>query len=233
MDIAEIYQKFDQIGCLTFSTIDNNTPQTRIAHLRAHDHEGLYFQTMITKAFYHQLKKTGKLSICGMYPKTYVSHDEQGMPYFEPGYTIRATGDVREVSFEALKEKAAENEMFMLCVKDIERYPAMTTFCICQAWGEVFDFDFEMEHRSHKLLRTSFSLGGAQIPFSGVRITNECIQCGECQEKCSFKAIYEHAEQFKIDHTKCDVCGDCYTICPNDAIEIVVEGTPKQTACQR
>lgn len=123
--------------------------------------------------------------------------------------------------------------MFMLCVKDIERYPAMTTFCIRRAWGEVFDFDFEMEHRSHKLLRTSFSFGGAQIPFSGVRITDECIQCGECREKCSFKAIYEHAEQFKIDHTKCDVCGDCFTICQSDAIEIVFEDTPKQTACQR
>lgn len=140
---------------------------------------------------------------------------------------------MREVSFEALKEKAADNEMFMLCVKDIERYPAMTTFCIRRAWGEVFDFDFEMEHRSHKLLRTSFSFGGAQIPFSGVRITDECIQCGECREKCSFKAIYEHAEQFKIDHTKCDVCGDCFTICQSDAIEIVFEDTPKQTACQR
>lgn len=136
MDISEIYQKFDQIGCLTFATINKDSPQTRIAHLRAHDHEGLYFQTMITKAFYHQLKKTGKVSICGMYPKTYVSHDEQEMPYFEPGYTLRVTGDVREVSFEALKAKAADNEMFMLCVKDIERYPAMTTFCIRRAWGK-------------------------------------------------------------------------------------------------
>ncbi len=226
MDIADIYEKFDQIGCLTFATIDKGIPQTRIAHLFAHDHEGLYFRTMITKAFYDQLKKTEMVSMCGMFPKTSVSHDAQGMPYFEPGYTIRATGDIREISLETLKEKAAENEMFLLGVKDIERYPAMTTFCLYSAWGEVFDFDFEMEHRDHKLLRTGFSFGGKPIPFRGVRITEECIACGECQERCSFKAIDQQDDQFIIDHAKCDVCGDCYTICPSHAIEIVIDDPP-------
>lgn len=223
MDIADIYEKFDQIGCLTFATIDKDTPQTRIAHLFAYDHEGLYFRTMITKAFYDQLKKTEKVSICGMFPKTTVSHDEQGMPYFEPGYTIRATGDIKEISFSTLKDKAVDNEMFMLGVKDIEKYPAMTTFCLYRAWGEVYDFDFEMEHRNHKLLRTSFSFGGKHIPFRGVRITEDCIACGECQERCSFKAISQYNEKFIIDNTRCDVCGDCYTICPNNAVEIIIE----------
>jgi len=136
MDIEDIYEKFDQIGCLTFATIDKDAPQTRIAHLFAYDYEGLYFRTMITKPFYEQLKKTEKVSICGMFPKTSVSHNEQGMPYFAPGYTIRATGDIKEISF---------------------------------------------------------------------------------------KAIYQHDGQFIIDHSKCDVCGDCYTICPTSAIEIVID----------
>ena len=223
MNIADIYEKFDRIGCLAFATIDEGYPQTRIAHLFAHDETGLYFRTMITKAFYHQLKETGKVSICGMYPNTTVSHNEQGMPYFEPGYTIRATGEIREISLETLKEKAAADEKFMLGVKDIERYPAMTTFCLYRAWGEVFDFDFEMEHRSHKLLRIGFSFGGKHIPFRGVRITEDCTSCGECQEGCTFKAIYEQDDRFVIDPAKCDVCGDCYTVCPSDAIEIVLE----------
>lgn len=223
MDIAGIYEKFDRIGCLTFATVDNGSPQTRIAHLFAYDQEGLYFRTMITKPFYAQLKKTAKVSICGMYPNTSVSHDEQGMPCFAPGYTIRATGDVKEVSFEALKVKAAGNDLFLLGVKDIEKYPAMTTFCLYSAWGEVYDFDYEMEHRSHKLLRSGFSIGGRRIPFRGVRITEKCIACGECEERCSFKAIHHHNGQFAIDHARCDVCGDCYTICPAGAIEIVLE----------
>ena len=225
MKISDIYQRFDQIGALTFATIDGNTPQTRIAHLFAYDEEGLYFRTMITKAFYKQLKEAEKVSICGMYPKTTVSHDEEGMPYFEPGYTIRATGLVREISFETLKTKAGKYDRFMLGVKDIERYPAMTPFCLYRAWGEVFDFDFEMAHRSHKLLRTRFCFGGQQIPFQGMRITQACIGCGDCVEKCSFKAIYQEDDQFIIDHAKCDVCGDCYIVCPNDAVEIVIEDT--------
>jgi ferredoxin len=178
---------------------------------------------MITKPFYDQLKKTQKVSICGMYPKTSVGHDEEGMPYFAPGYTIRVTGDINEIPIETLKAKAADNDMFMLGVKDIERYPAMTTFCLHSAWGEVYDFDFEMEHRSHKLLRTGFCFGGRHIPLRGVRITEECIACGDCLENCSFKAIYLCDEQFVIDRTKCDVCGDCYTICPTNAVEIVIE----------
>ena len=116
--------------------------------------------------------------------------------------------------------------MFTRGVKDIEKYPAMTTFCLYRAWGEVFDFDFEMERRSYKLLRTNFCFGGKQIPFRGMHITEECIACGECQEGCSFNAIYQQDEQYKIDHTKCDVCGDCYTICPSGAIEIVIDYTP-------
>jgi uncharacterized pyridoxamine 5'-phosphate oxidase family protein len=51
-------KNYEQIGSLTFSAVDKGTPQTRIALLFAHDREGLYFRTMITKAFYEQLKKT-------------------------------------------------------------------------------------------------------------------------------------------------------------------------------
>jgi ferredoxin len=229
MDIADIYEKFDKIGCLTFATIDKGWPQTRIAHLFAHDHEGLYFRTMNTKAFYDQLVKTGKVSICGMYPNTTVDHDEEGMPYVKPGYAIRASGNIRELSLETLKEKAAADEMFMLGVKDNEKYPAMTTFCIYRAFGEVFDFDFRMEHRSHKLLRTGFAFGDMPIPFQGMRIDlDECTACGECFEKCSFKAIYQKEEQFIIDPVRCDVCGDCYTVCPVDAVKIVIEDPPEK-----
>lgn len=84
-----------------------------------------------------------------------------------------------------------------------------------------------METRSHKLLRTGFCFGGKPIPFRGMRITDECSACGKCLEGCSFKAIYQNDDQVIIDLTKCDVCGDCYTICPSNAIEIVIEDPPK------
>jgi len=99
----------------------------------------------------------------------------------------------------------------------------MTTFCLHRACGEVFDFDFEMERRSHKLLRTGFCFGGQYIPFSGVQITEECIACGDCKDVCSFNAIYQDDDKFIIDSVKCDVCGDCYLVCPSNAIAIVID----------
>ncbi|WP_205749315.1 hypothetical protein [Desulfopila sp. IMCC35008] len=54
-----------------------------------------------------------------------------------------------------------------------------------RGFGEVFDFDFEMNVRSHKLLRTPFRFGGIEIPFRGMQVTKDCIGCGECLEKCT------------------------------------------------
>lgn len=221
MNIQEIYELFDQIGSLTFATVENGEPRTRIAHLFAYDREGLYFRTMITKPFYAQLKKSGKVAICGIYPTSSYSHDDDGMPYFEPGYTISASGSVKELSLGQLKEKAAADSMFLLGVKDIEKYPAMTTFCLYRAAGEIYDFDFALEKRSHKLQRTRFTIGEMKYPFRGIRISEACTGCGQCPEGCSFTAISEADGQYVIAPERCDVCGDCYTVCPADAIAVI------------
>lgn len=40
MKISEIYEKFDKIGCLSFTTInENNEPESRIAHLRGYGYD--------------------------------------------------------------------------------------------------------------------------------------------------------------------------------------------------
>ena len=101
MTIKEIYENFDQIGCVTFSTLaENGYVESRIAHFFAFDEDGLYFRTMDVKPFYRELKQTGKVSVCGMYPSSQVSHDENNLPSFVPGYTMRITGDVRELTMD-------------------------------------------------------------------------------------------------------------------------------------
>ncbi|OON98065.1 MAG: hypothetical protein ATN36_01720 [Epulopiscium sp. Nele67-Bin005] len=60
MNIQQIYEAFDKIGCLTFATINDDYPETRIAHLRVYDEDGIYFMTMNTKPFYKQLTTTQK-----------------------------------------------------------------------------------------------------------------------------------------------------------------------------
>ncbi len=218
MTIQEIYQKFDAIGCLSFSTINaQNEPESRIAHLRAYDDDGIYFMTMFTKAFYRHLKSNGKIALCGLNASTQVSHDVNGMPVFEGGYAIRMTGNVREVSMEEIKAK--QNPIFEMCIKDYEQYPAMVVFCITDARGDIFDYDFEKQTRDHKLERIYFSYNGMSEKHKGLVIDpTKCVGCGACKKKCSFSAIQCVDSVYTIDTHRCDECGDCYLTCPVKAI---------------
>ncbi len=220
--IKEIYEKFDRIGCLSFSTVnEKNEPEARIAHLRGYDEDGIYFMTMYTKSFYEQLKSNKNVAISGMLAaSTEVTHDENGLPLFEPGYTIRMTGKVKEISIEDLKAK--NNPMFDVCIKDNEKYPAMVVFCITSARGDVFDYDFEKITRSNKLNRIYFSYNGENKKYSGLIIDKEaCIGCGICEKKCSFDAITKEDDgKYNISKYRCDECGDCYLNCPVKAIHI-------------
>jgi len=218
MNIKEIYEKFDAVGSLTFATIDEGYPETRIAHFFAYDDEGLYFRTMFPKPFYKQLKETEKVSVCGLYGSTEIAHGEDGLPEFEPGYSIRVTGDIKEVSLEEIKNKPTNKELFHLGIKDVEKYPAMRIFVLYRGKGEVFDYDFETKLRDHKLLRINFSFNGFTDKVFSLGIKENCIGCGKCFRKCSFKAIEKNGDDYIINRRKCDVCGDCIVACPVDAI---------------
>ncbi len=221
MTIKEIYAAFDKIGCLTFATINEvGYPETRIAHLRGYDEQGVYFMTMNTKPFYKQLVDTGKISICGMSASTKVTELEDGNLYFEPGYTARLTGDVIEIDMKEIKEKAKKNSLFEYCVEDQERYPSMVTFCITKFTGEIFKYDFEKQHMDHKLLRTRFSYGDFPSKPAGLTIKSNCIKCGRCYEACTFDAIHETELQYQINGSKCDECGSCFLVCPTGAVSI-------------
>ncbi len=117
MTIKDIYEKFDRIGCLSFTTInEHGDPESRIAHLRGYDDDGIYFMTMFTKDFYTHIKQNGSVSLCGLAANSKVEHDENGMPIFDGGYAIRMTGKVEEISIDELKAK--NNPMFELCIRD-------------------------------------------------------------------------------------------------------------------
>ena len=60
LKIKDIFKKFDEVNAYTFSTIDGDYPEVRIAHFLTFDEEGLYFQTMKVKPFYRQLSETNK-----------------------------------------------------------------------------------------------------------------------------------------------------------------------------
>lgn len=219
MELADIFRAIDQIGAMSFATMDRDDIHIRYAGFFGHDAEGLYFMTMTVKPFYRQLVQSGKLAVCGIFPSgARTDRDAHGMPVMAPGYTLRITGDVREVDNETVKAKAdAGHKGFQFAAYDISRYPAMRVFCLYRGKGEIFDFDFEMQNRDHKLVRTRFAFGGAASNPLGCVITDACSGCGECVDACSFSAI-EPGRPYHIIGERCDECGSCILVCPADAI---------------
>lgn len=221
MTIQEIYEKLNAIGTLTFSTYDNGEVYSRIAHLNGYDETGIYFRTMWNKPYGRQLKATKKVSICGISDSRILGHNEEGVPDFPPGYTMRLMGNLQYVPEEEVRQLAENNDMLKLAVYDMDKYTAMKdgNFRIYQGKGEVFDYDFEMVHRDHKVLRTRFAFGGMTYSEAGPIITDKCIECGICYDGCSFKAI-EEGTPYRVISERCDDCGDCIMNCPVDAIEV-------------
>ena len=129
MTLQEIYECFDRVGCVVFSTRDGDGIESRIAHFFAWDDEGLYLRTMCTKPFYRQLKQYGRLSVCGMYPVTQVTHDADNLPSFQPGYTIRVAGEVRELSMTEVERKAEHDRNFNVAVHDIKNIRPPASLC--------------------------------------------------------------------------------------------------------
>ncbi|WP_028856883.1 4Fe-4S binding protein [Psychrilyobacter atlanticus] len=221
MKIKEIYELFDRIGVLTFSTIHNNEVHSRVAHFNGCDEEGIYFRTMWNKPFARQLMETGKITVCGISDTKILSHDGDLGAEFPPGYSVRLIGEVKFISEEEIREKAKTNKELKLAVYDMDKYSAMKkgNFMIHKAKVEIFDYDFSCKNRDHKLLRTRMAFGGMTYNEAGPTITDKCIQCGLCYKKCSFKAI-EKGSSYSVISERCDDCGDCISVCPVDAIEL-------------
>lgn len=219
MEIEKIFEYIEKIGCLTFATIHDGVVHPRIVHPYGYDEEGIYFMSMDIKPFVRQLRQTGQVSICGMWPTSQISGvDENAVPRFPPGFTLRIIGYVREIFEKEVEEKAKKNKQFEKALFDIKKYPATCNFQIYKGKGEIFDYDFEMEHRDYKLHRTRFAFGGDTYNPAGAIITDECTECGECYEVCTFKAIKE-GSPYEVIGERCDECGSCVLVCPVEAIK--------------
>ncbi len=222
MTLHEIHEAIKKVGSLSMTTLDGETMHSRIVGIIGGDDQGIYFLTMYVKPFYRQLKNNPQVALCGIYPSSRkTGKNAVGQPTFAPGFTLRITGEAREIPEDEVKEKAAAGSaVHQYFLKDAARYPALRLFCIFKGKGEIFDFDFEMEHRDHKLLRTRFGFGGETFNEAGARINPEkCTACGECFDACTFKAIVL-GDPYRVDGSRCDECGSCFLVCSQEAVEL-------------
>lgn len=221
MTIKEIYKKIESVGVLTASTISGDEVHSRMVHLNGYDNDGIYLRTMWNKPYGQQLINGKKITLCGLDDSRVLGHDEEGVPDFPPGYFVKLIGDVKHLSESEVRERAKTNDYLKLAVYDMDKYPAMKdgNFMIYRAKGEVYDHDFSLIKRDHKLLRTRFQFGGMPFNKVGPTITNRCSECSLCLENCSFKAI-EVGNPYTIISERCDDCGSCIMNCPVDAIKL-------------
>lgn len=228
MDLSLVYQALFQIGTLTVSTldeVDGKTIHSRLVSYCHGDDDGIYFLTLDSKPFYRQLKTHPQIALAGIYPTSQKNgKNSVGQPYFPPGYTVRISGEAREIAIEESQRLAkAGSEHHTYFLEEVARYPAMRYFCVHKGKGELYYYDFEMEQREHKLLRKRFAFGGATVNPSGSSINVDlCIVCGICAETCTFKAISlsDQGDHYIIDGSRCDECGSCLLVCPQKAINL-------------
>lgn len=223
MTLKEINSALAKIGSLSVTTLDGNTMHSRIISICGGDEKGIYFLTMNVKPFYRQLKSNPQISMCGIYPSGRKDgKNKDGQPYWSPGFFVRVTGETCEIpNTELKKQAAAGSEIHEYAIEEAARYPAMKLFCMFRGKGELFDYDFEMENRDHKLLRKRFAFGGETVNPAGTHIDpDKCIACGECYSTCTFKAIVPGDETYKVNGSRCDECGSCVQICPQNAIQL-------------
>lgn len=218
LSIQEVFELFNRIGCCSFATLDGEGGvDSRIAHFFACDEEGLYLRTMTGKPFYRQLIEGGKLSVCGEQVSAPCVWDDNNMPHFEPGFMVRVSGNVRQLTPDELAQKADANPQFNVAIYDIKKYPETVVLVLNSAWGELYDYDFNMVNRDHKILRERFAWGGATFVAPGFHITDQCIECGSCLAACTHKAI-EVGKPYRILGERCDECGNCHNVCPVGAV---------------
>ncbi len=52
------------------------------------------------------------------------------------------------------------------------------------------------------------------------KISDDCIECGSCQDECPTGAISHGEGKYVIDPAKCIECGSCASVCPVGAPQL-------------
>ncbi len=187
-----------ELRSVSFATVLEGKPQSRIVDIMFVREDGLYFMTCKSKPFYRQLRESPYVAITGM-TQDFVQ--------------IRLTGEVEVVSSELIYQIYAENPDFDQLFPQDDDHEFMEVFRVFRGKGEIFD----LSGKAVKMKRCRFAFGGETVRKAGCKIQETCIGCGRCQSVCPFQAIQAGAPYW-IDSEFCDECGRCMVACPVDAI---------------
>lgn len=185
-----------EVKDVAFATVDENGfPQVRIIDVMIVEGEKLYFCTARGKEFYRQLMKNGQVAITGL-------NKEFQM--------IRLSGKANRLAEHRkwIDRIFEENPVMNTVYPGDSRY-VLEAFCIDNGTVEFFDLGKQPIDREY------FTLGSTRVKEEGFLITDNCIECGKCENICPQKCISD----FKINQKHCLHCGLCYEECPVKAIK--------------
>lgn len=202
MDAKTCLQKMQYVGVLAFATADQDgNPQIRNISAIHYEPEAMYFFTAKGKNFCKELLSDGRVQILA-----YTKYKEMIR------LSARAV-PAPETEQRKLIDTIFEEQPYLLNV-----YPEQTRFLA----GIVFQItDAEIEYFNlgvNPIFRESYTIGKGNITLKGYRITDACISCGKCLEKCPQRCI-EIGKPCKIQQEHCLHCGNCMAVCPAGAVE--------------
>lgn len=199
MDARDCFRILREIKDVSFATVDQKgRPQIRIIDIMLAEEEKLYFLTARGKDFYRELMERPYVAVSAMTKN------------FE---MIRLNGEIIKLEEQKhwIDRMFAENPVMNDVYPADSRY-VLEPFCICRGTVEYFNLGCAPIHRE------SFAFGDGIQKEKGFYITENCIACGQCMERCPQKCIRE-GMPYEIQQENCLHCGLCMEVCPSDAVK--------------
>lgn len=193
----------EEIHSAVFATVDSEgRPVTCAIDIMDYEENGLYFLTAKGKNFYDRLKANENIAFTAMRGGDTLSC-----------IAVSIQGKAREIGPDKLFDLFRKNLYMEKIYPDIRSRSALTVFKIYEGTGEWFDLSRQ------PIERASFSFGGVQTKKNGYFVTDKCIGCKLCDTKCPQKCIDVTQKAAVIEQEHCLHCGNCFEICPVNAIE--------------
>lgn len=200
MNAETCLKKLQYVGVLAFATVDGNgAPQVRNISAIHYEPDAMYFFTARGKDFCRELLSDGRVQILG-----YTKYKEmiRVTAKAEP-----APGDEQKQWIDTIfREQPYLENVYPGDTRDIG-----IVFMIRRAQIEYFNLGV------HPIFRESYTIGAENVTIKGYEITDACIGCGTCVQKCPQSCI-EAGEPFRICQEHCLHCGSCFANCPVSAV---------------
>lgn len=193
----------DEIHSTVVATVDEaGRPVTCAIDMMDADEDSLYFLTAKGKGFYDRLVRGGWIALTGMKGADTMSC-----------VAVSIQAKTREIGPGRLPRLFERNPYMNRIYPTPESRQALTVFQIYEGQGEWFDL------RKLPIERAGFTLGGATHREQGYFVTDKCVGCRCCAEKCPQRCIDVSAVPAVIQQEHCIHCGNCRETCPEQAIE--------------